>query len=51
MGPPEEQRVNKDTAQKIFAETGFGLIDDFDLGENYYCLVFQLNSQAQTGGL
>lgn len=41
MGPPASHRVKKEEVRNAFLEKQFSLVDDFVLGENYYCLVFQ----------
>jgi ubiquinone/menaquinone biosynthesis C-methylase UbiE len=40
-GPPLDQRIGKVEAKKLLMSLGFKLSAEFDLGENYYCLVLQ----------
>lgn len=40
MGPPIIRRMAKDDVQKILCEQGLVLQDSFDLGENFYCMIF-----------
>jgi len=40
MGPPTAHRISKDEAKDILANIGFIVLKDFDLGENFYCLIF-----------
>jgi len=40
LGPPVEHRLSKVEIKDLFAGIGFAAIDNFDLGENFYCLVF-----------
>jgi len=42
MGPPLERRLSKESVQGELQNFGFALVDDFDLGENMYCLVFEV---------
>ena len=41
MGPPIGHRMGKDDAIDKLQNTGFLVSEDFDLGDNFYCLVFQ----------
>lgn len=41
MGPPTAHRMGREEVIKAMRKSGFQLFDDFDLGENFYCLVFQ----------
>jgi ubiquinone/menaquinone biosynthesis C-methylase UbiE len=40
MGPPLAHRLGRDETASEMQEAGFALVDDFDLGPNFYCLVF-----------
>lgn len=40
MGPPVTHRLGKDDVIACFEEIGFAPCDQFDLGENFYCVVF-----------
>jgi len=40
VGPPVDNRLGKDDLIKSFKEIEFVSCDGFDLGENFYCLVF-----------
>ena len=40
MGPPVEHRIGKDEITTIFSGYGFNVSDEFDLGDNLYCIVF-----------
>lgn len=41
LGPPVAHRMGRDEAKVLLDETGFVLLEEFDLGANFYCLVFQ----------
>ena len=41
MGPPLFHRLGRGEVRDILIEEGFSVCDDFDLGENLYCLVFR----------
>lgn len=41
MGPPIGHRMGKDKVIDQLTNIGFIVNKDFDLGDNYYCLVFQ----------
>ncbi|MPL97776.1 Ubiquinone/menaquinone biosynthesis C-methyltransferase UbiE [bioreactor metagenome] len=41
MGPPAEHRLGRDDAAEEMRKIGFELFDGFDLGENFYCLIFR----------
>ena len=41
MGPPVNHRLGKDETTALLTKAGFVFDLDFDLGDNYYCLVFQ----------
>ena len=43
MGPPMTLRLDKTEVEAIAGKNGFAKIDNFDLGENMYCLVFKKN--------
>ena len=40
MGPPMVRRISELEAAKVMLENGFMQSDRFELGENFYCLVF-----------
>lgn len=40
MGPPVPHRISKNELIDILDHEDFALREDFDLGENFYCLVF-----------
>lgn len=40
-GPPAEIRIGKDELADLFEKIGFSSCDEFDLGENLYCMVFE----------
>ncbi len=44
MGPPPEQRLGSDEVSKMLGDTGFKVFKEFDIGDNYYCLVFTAKS-------
>lgn len=44
MGPPPEQRLGSDEVSKMLGDTGFKVVKEFDIGDNYYCLVFTAES-------
>lgn len=39
-GPPLEERLAKEVVKDLFDAIGFSLVDQFDMSENLYCLVF-----------
>lgn len=41
MGPMVEQRLGNKYLNKLFSEIGFISCDEFDLGQNLYCIVFE----------
>ena len=41
MGPPPELRLGKDDLTAIFKEIEFASCREFDMGENFYCMVFE----------
>lgn len=41
MGPPEAHRIGKDEVERVMNETGFEKSEEFNLGDNFYCIVFQ----------
>jgi len=41
MGPPVAHRLSKDEVATICGKHGFKASDEFDLGDNYYCIVFE----------
>lgn len=43
IGPPIELRLGKDELAACFKEIEFTSCDEFDLGENLYCMVFTRN--------
>lgn len=44
MGPPPAHRMGKNEVLNLLGNSGFKVIEDFDLGDNFYCLVFKLKS-------
>ena len=42
MGPPVEHRIGKNVVIDTLNNSGFLVADEFDLGENFYCLVFRI---------
>jgi ubiquinone/menaquinone biosynthesis C-methylase UbiE len=42
MGPPPSHRMGKNEVKDLFGDLGFTVIEDFDLGDNFYCLVFSV---------
>jgi len=42
MGPPIEHRMGKDEVIDWLKKIGFIVHKDFDLGDNFYCLLFQM---------
>lgn len=40
MGPPESHRIDRKETVKIIEDFGFSITEDFDLGENFYCVIF-----------
>lgn len=43
MGPPIDHRISKEEVKGELALWGFSMRQDFDLGPNFYCLVFEAN--------
>jgi ubiquinone/menaquinone biosynthesis C-methylase UbiE len=44
MGPPVPHRISKDEVKKAIGESGFRVAKDFDLGDDFFCLLF--NAEA-----
>jgi len=44
MGPPVIQRVSKEEVMIYSTKNGFKAVEDFMLGDNFYCIVFQKTS-------
>lgn len=42
MGPPVEHRIGKNVVIETLNNSGFLVDDEFDLGDNLYCLVFRM---------
>ena len=40
MGPQIANRIAKEDADHFFAAAGFGKLDGFDLGDNFYCRIY-----------
>ncbi|MGE4273417.1 MAG: class I SAM-dependent methyltransferase [Desulfitobacterium sp.] len=40
MGPPISHRISKEDVLSVLHEIDFEVQDDFELGENFYCLLF-----------
>jgi len=45
MGPPFEHRIEKNIVIEHLNNFGYAPVQDFDLGDNYYCLVFKANNK------
>ncbi len=41
MGPPVSHRIGKSESEEIMKEAGFSIVDEFDLGDNFYCIIFK----------
>ena len=41
MGPPVDHRIDESEVKKDFGEFGFTVSEKFDLGDNFYCFIFQ----------
>ena len=41
IGPPLAHRLSKEDVGTVFADAGFSQQDAFDLGGNFYCMVFE----------
>ncbi len=41
MGPPVARRLSQEDIGAVFADAGFAEHDAFDLGDNFYCMVFE----------
>ena len=41
IGPPPERRLSKEEVERLFSATGFTSVQEFDFGENFYCVVFR----------
>jgi ubiquinone/menaquinone biosynthesis C-methylase UbiE len=41
MGPPTGHRIDKDKVRDIMLEIGFIVCEDYDMGKNFYCMVFK----------
>lgn len=40
MGPPEAHRLGQHEASELLESQGFKTVQDFALGDNFYCLIF-----------
>ena len=40
MGPPLAQRLSREEVKELLSQRGFVVQEDFDFGDNFYCLVF-----------
>lgn len=40
MGPPVDHRISKEETIEVLRDAGFREINSFDLGANFYCMVF-----------
>jgi len=47
MGPPVERRLAKDEVIEKLTHAGLMVREEFDLGDNFYCLVFEKESHVQ----
>lgn len=45
MGPPIDHRISKEEVKDELSQRGFSVRQDFDLGLNFYCLVFEIESK------
>lgn len=45
VGPPVPHRIAGEVVKKAMGEAGILLLDEFNLGDNFYCLVFQLSKE------
>lgn len=43
MGPPISHRLGKDELKNLMDSAGFDLCQNFDLGDNFYCMIFSIN--------
>lgn len=41
MGPPVSRRIGKEAVISLCGQYGLSVSNEFDLGENYYCVVFE----------
>ena len=41
MGPPVSHRIGKSEVEDIMRTAGFAIVDEFDLGDNFYCIIFK----------
>lgn len=41
MGPPVARRLSQEDVGAVFTDAGFAAQDAFDLGDNFYCIVFE----------
>lgn len=46
MGPPVGRRLGKEDVTSLLSENGWQVAKDFDLGDNFYCLVFHKTPQT-----
>jgi len=44
LGPPLAHRIGRSEVVEEMKKIGMNVVDDFDLGENFYCLVFKSQS-------
>ena len=40
IGPPVPHRIEKEEVKNVMGDVGFLISEEFDLGDNYYCLIF-----------
>ncbi|MGD9568698.1 MAG: class I SAM-dependent methyltransferase [Sedimentibacter sp.] len=48
MGPPVAHRMGRDEVLDLLRKKGFTIWNDFDLGDNFYCLVFKRDKREQS---
>jgi len=48
LGPPPEIRLSKDEVQDLLLDAGFAVQEAFDLGANFYCLIFITGESNET---
>lgn len=46
MGPPVDHRISKDETQRELEAVGLKKLDFYDLGDNYYCMIFGKRTEA-----
>lgn len=46
MGPPVDHRISKDETQRELEAVGLNKLDLYDLGDNYYCMIFGKRTES-----